>query len=195
MENLDNIIEAILFALGREITIEELKETLKVDESKINESLNNIKDKYSDEYSSIKFSNINEKYTLVTNSKYYDYVKLFVENTKRKNLSVSVLETLTIIAYNSKITKTEIEKIRGVNSDFAVVRLLECGLIYEVARLNLPGRPAAYSVTDEFLRNCDISCLEELPDFNNIKITDEQMLFNDIIEKEDKDIEDNLDNK
>ena len=183
MENLDNIIEAILFALGREITVEELKEILIIDDKEIIVSLNNIKNKYNDENNGIKFSNVNNKYTLVTNSKYYDYIKLFVENTKRKNLSVSVIEVLTIIAYNSKITKTEIEKIRGVNSDFAVSRLLECGLIYEVTRLNLPGRPAAYSVTDEFLRNCDISSLEELPDFNNIKITDEQMLFNDIIEK------------
>ena len=189
MENLDNIIEAILFALGREITVEELKEILIIDDKEIIVSLNNIKNKYNDENNGIKFSNVNNKYTLVTNSKYYDYIKLFVENTKRKNLSVSVIEVLTIIAYNSKITKTEIEKIRGVNSDFAVSRLLECGLIYEVTRLNLPGRPAAYSVTDEFLRNCDISSLEELPDFNNIKISDEQMLFNDI--NNESDINDN----
>ena len=184
MENLDNIIEAILFALGREITVEEIKENLQIEEEKILNSLNNIKNKYDNNESSIKFSNIDNKYALVTNSKYYEYVKLFVENTKRKNLSVAALETLSIIAYNSKITKTEIEKIRGVNSDFAVTRLLECGLIEEVARLNLPGRPAAYSVTSEFLRNCNISSLEELPDFNKIKITDEQMLVNDLVTKD-----------
>ena len=184
MENLDNIMEAILFALGREIEVEEIKENLQISENDILNSLNNIKNKYDNNQCGIKFSNVNGKYSLVTNSQYYEYVKLFVENTKRKNLSVSALETLTIIAYNSKITKTEIEKIRGVNSDFAVARLLECGLIEEVARLNLPGRPAAYCVTSEFLRNCDITSLEELPEFDKIKITDEQMLVNDLIEKE-----------
>ena len=107
---------------------------------------------------------------LVTNNKYYDQVSKFVENTKRQNLSISAKETLAIIAYNPKITKTEIEAIRGVNSDFAVSRLLECGLVEEVARLNLPGRPAAYSVTNEFLRSCGINKIEDLPDYENIKI-------------------------
>ena len=185
MENLDNILEAIMFALGREIKLEEFEEVLKLSKEDIKQSLDNLKIKYNDNNnnnnSGIKFSYVNDKYALVTNSDYYDYVKLFVENTKRKNLSVSAIETLTIIAYNPKITKTEIEKIRGVNSDFAVSRLLECGLIEEVARLNLPGRPAAYSTTSEFLRNCDISTLEDLPDFNSIKITDEQLLLNDIV--------------
>ena len=92
---------------------------------------------------------------------------------------VKTEETLAIIAYNPKITKTEIENIRGVNSDFAVSRLLECGLIEEVARLNLPGRPAAYSVSNEFLRSCGINSVEELPNYENIKIKDEQMLVSD----------------
>ena len=122
---------------------------------------------------------VNGQVQLVTNNKYYEDVNKFVENTKRKNLSVAAQETLSIIAYNPKITKTEIENIRGVNSDFAVSRLLECGLIEEVARLNLPGRPAAYSVTNEFLRSCGIEKVEDLPDYENIKIKDEQMLVTD----------------
>ena len=126
---------------------------------------------------------------LVTNNKYYEYVNKFVENTKRQNLSVSAQETLAIIAYNPKITKTEIENIRGVNSDFAVSRLLECGLIEEVARLNLPGRPAAYSVTNEFLRSCGIKSIEELPEYENIKIKDEQMLVSDYDKKDDEKVE------
>ena len=123
---------------------------------------------------------------LVTNNKYYEYVNKFVENTKRQSLSVSAQETLAIIAYNPKITKTEIENIRGVNSDFAVSRLLECGLIEEVARLNLPGRPAAYSVTNEFLRSCGIEKVEDLPEYENNKIKDEQMLVSDYGKEETK---------
>ena len=84
---------------------------------------------------------------------------------------------------NPKITKAEIEKIRGVNSDFSVSRLLECGLIEEVARLNLPGRPAAYSVTNEFLKSCGISNIEELPNFEDIRIKDEQLLVTDFESK------------
>ena len=90
---------------------------------------------------------------------------------------------------NTGITRAEIENIRGVNSDFAVSRLLECGLIEEVARLNLPGRPAAYSVTNEFLRSCGIKSIEELPEYENIKIKDEQMLVSDYDKKDDEKVE------
>lgn len=178
MENLENVIEAILFALGREISTEELAKTLEIDENHVVKSVNNLKNRYT-ENNGVKLIEVNGMVQLVTNNKYYDQVNKFVENTKRQNLSVSAQETLAIIAYNPKITKTEIENIRGVNSDFAVSRLLECGLIEEVARLNLPGRPAAYSVSNEFLRSCGIKSVEELPNYENIKIKDEQMLVSD----------------
>ncbi len=183
MENIENVVEAVLFALGREISIEEIARTLEVEEEAISKAVNNLKERYN-ENNGVKLIEVNSMVQLVTNNIYYDYVNKFVENTKRQNLSVSAQETLAIIAYNPKITKTEIENIRGVNSDFAVSRLLECGLIEEVARLNLPGRPAAYSVTSEFLRSCGIKKVEDLPDYDNIKIKDEQMLVSDYEDKE-----------
>ena len=185
MEELNNIVEAIMFALGREISTEELARTLEVEEEKVIEAVEALKEKYNDE-KGVKLVNVNGMVQLVTNNKYYEYVNKFVENTKRQSLSVSAQETLAIIAYNPKITKTEIENIRGVNSDFAVSRLLECGLIEEVARLNLPGRPAAYSVTNEFLRSCGIEKVEDLPKYENIKIKDEQMLVSDYGKEETK---------
>lgn len=178
MENLNNTIEAILFALGREISAMELANTLDVEEADVIQAIEALKEKYNPTQG-VTLIEVNGQYQLVTNNKYYEEVNKFVENTKRKNLSVAAQETLSIIAYNPKITKTEIENIRGVNSDFAVSRLLECGLIEEVARLNLPGRPAAYSVTNEFLRSCGIEKVEDLPDYENIKIKDEQMLVTD----------------
>ena len=182
MENLNNTIEAILFALGREISAMEIVNTLEVEEADVLSAIESLKEKYN-ATQGVTLIEVNGQYQLVTNNKYYEEVNKFVENTKRKNLSVAAQETLSIIAYNPKITKTEIENIRGVNSDFAVSRLLECGLIEEVARLNLPGRPAAYSVTNEFLRSCGIEKVEDLPDYENIKIKDEQMLVTDYEEK------------
>ena len=192
MENLENIIEAILFALGREITIIELSNVLKIEEDKIKESLLKLEQKFNKD-SSIVLSKTENGYALVTNKEYYEYVSLFIENTKRQNLSTSALEVLTIIAYNPKITKAEIESIRGVNSDFAVSRLLECGLVGEVARLSLPGRPAVYSVTSEFLRNTDINDVTELPEYDSIRVKDEQMLMSDLEKTEST--EENKENK
>lgn len=184
IENLENVIEAVLFALGREISVDELSKTLGVEVESVNEAIKKIEEKYSENNGFI-LVKVKDMYQLVTNKAYYKYVTKFVENTKRQNLSTSALEVLSIIAYNPKITKSEIESIRGVNSDFAVSKLLECGLVEEVARLNLPGRPAAYSVTNEFLKSCGIHNIEELPRFDEIRLKDEQMIVSDYI-KDDK---------
>lgn len=184
-QNVKSIVEAVLFALGREITIGELSSVLAIDKAEIEEAIEGLKEKYNVE-SGVILCKINDSYQLVTNKDYYPQVNKFVENTKRQNLSNAALETLSIIAYNPKITKSEIESIRGVNSDFAVSRLLECGLVEEVARLNLPGRPAAYSVTSEFLKSCGIDSLDKLPDFENIRIKDEQLLVMDFEEEKNE---------
>ena len=182
--NIKNELEAVLFALGREVSVKELSQNLRVETSIIEEEIEKLKEKYNED-SGVVLVKINDTYQLVTNKEYYEQVSRFVESSKRQNLSNSALETLTIIAYNPKITKSEIEQIRGVNSDFAVSRLQECGLIEEVARLNLPGRPAAYSVTSEFLKSCGIEKIEELPEFENIRIKDEQMLVSDYENKDE----------
>ena len=179
MENIDDIIEAILFALGRQISIEEISNTLKLDKSEVLDSIKSLEKKY-DKDSAIVLLKVNNSYQLVTNHKYYEYVSKFVENTKAKNLSSAAYEVLSIIAYNPKITKTQIESIRGVNSDSAISRLLEAGLIEEVARLNLPGRPAAYSVTDEFLKSCGLDDISKLPEYEQYKVEDEQLMVQDV---------------
>lgn len=178
MENVTNVIEAVLFALGREISIDELSNTLQIDKAQVEEAIIKLKEKYN-EGVGVELVKVKDMYQLVTNKVYYKEVNKFIENTKKQSLSTSALETLSIIAYNPKITKSEIENIRGVNSDFAVSKLLECGLVEEVARLNLPGRPAAYSVTNDFLKSCGINDITELPKFDDISIKDEQLLVAD----------------
>lgn len=175
-------IEAVMFALGREITVSELSSTLNIEINDVEKAILKLQERYS-ESDGVCIVKVKDAYQLVTNKKYYEDVSKFIENTKKQSLSTSVLEALTIIAYNPKITKSQIESIRGVNSDFAVNKLLECGLVEEVARLNLPGRPAIYSVTNEFLKSCGITDVSELPDFENIKINDEQLLISDLEDK------------
>lgn len=183
-DDLTNVVESIMFALGREISAKEIASTLHVEQKQIENSLEVLMEKYNIT-SGVVLIKVKDSYQLVTNNKNYKYVAKFVENTKKQSLSTAALETLSIIAYNPKITKSEIETIRGVNSDFAVNRLLECGLVEEVTRLNLPGRPAAYSVTNEFLKSCNIEDVSCLPKFDEIRIKDEQMLISDF-EKDDQ---------
>lgn len=164
-EELKNIIEAILFALGRSVEVSELADTLEMDKKDIEKAIELLKEEYSKKRG-ISLIYVNSGYQLVSNKEYFEYVSKFVANNKKQALSNTCMEVLSIIAYNPKITKSEIEKIRGTNSDSQVSRLIEYGLIEEVGRLQLPGRPAIFSVTNEFLRCMGISSLEELPEID-----------------------------
>lgn len=184
MENIEKCIEAILFAVGRSVGIKEFKEVLGVNISEIEAAINNLQEKYSGD-SGITLVKFKDEYQLVSNNSYFEYVSRFLENSKKANLSTTCLEVLSIIAYNPKITKGEIESIRGVNSDSQVSRLLEYGLIEEVGRMNAPGRPAMFEVTNEFLKCMGINRVEDLPDYNKVKTEDEELtLFKNI--EEDK---------
>ena len=186
-EELKNIVEAILFAIGRNISVKEFAETLEVDENDILKAIEILKEEYSVK-KGISLVYVSGGYQLVSNKEYFEYVSKFVTNNKKQTLSNTCMEVLSIIAYNPKITKSEIEKIRGTNSDSQVSRLIEYGLIEEVGRLQLPGRPAVFSTTNEFLKCMGISSLEELPEFDITKLEEDEIsLFdedNQIVKEE-----------
>ena len=173
MNNLENIIESILFAIGRPVSKEEIGQTLLINVSEVEKAFEKLEEKYKkNEEAGICLVKVNNMFQLVSNKLYFPQVSKFIENSKKENLSPICLEVLSIIAYNPKITKSEIESIRGINSDSQVSRLLEYGLVEEVGRLKLPGRPAIFSVTNEFLKDMGINSVEDLPDYNKIKSTD-----------------------
>ena len=180
MENLKDILEAILFAVGRSVSVNEFKETLGINAVDIEKALRDLKEKYTNN-SGLSLVKVKDEYQLVSNKLYFEYITKFVEHSKKENLSNTCLEVLSIIAYNPKITKGEIESIRGVNSDSQVSKLLEYGLVEEVGRMNAPGRPAMFSVTNEFLKCMGINKVEDLPDYNTIKTEDEELsLFKNV---------------
>lgn len=168
IDKIKNTIEAILFAVGRVVSIDEIIAALDISKIEAENAVDMLKDKYK-ENMGISLVEVADGIQLVTNKKYYNYVAKFVENNKKENLSASALEVLSIIAYNSKITKSEIESIRGTNSDSQVAKLIEYGLVEEVGRLKVPGRPAIFSVTNEFLKSMGIKSVSELPDYEKMK--------------------------
>lgn len=192
MENITGVVEAILFAVGRSVGIKEFKEVLGVNASEIEKAIKELEEKYKGN-SGISLVKFNDEYQLVSNKEYFEQVSKFVENSKKANLSTTCLEVLSIIAYNPKVTKGEIESIRGVNSDSQVSKLLEYGLIEEVGRMNAPGRPAMFAVTNEFLKCMGINKVEDLPDYDSIKTEDEELsMFKEMdeaseVKKEDTD--------
>ncbi len=173
-KELQNKIEAMLFATGRDISIQEFIEVLNIDKEEVLEIIDVLKEKYLD--SGISLIEIKDSVQLVSNKKYYDDVIKLYESSKKKGISPACMEVLAIIAYNPKITKAQVERIRGVNSDAAVNRLVEFGMVEECGRLKAPGRPVLYTTTKEFLIEFGIKKIEDMPDFLNLKIDKEEQL-------------------
>lgn len=158
-------IEGILFASGESVGIERLCEVTSCSKSAMRQTLEKMQEKYdSDPSRGIKLVRFEEKYQLCTKSEYYDLIRALNEKKGRVTISNAGLEVLSIIAYNQPVTRATVEFIRGVNSDGAMNRLVELGLIDEVGRLDAPGRPILYSTTEEFLRCFSLQSLDELPE-------------------------------
>ena len=188
IDKIKSIIEAILFSAGRVVDSKELMAILELTNDDIDMILQNMKTEFEEQNRGIEIIKIGNGYQLCSKKEYYDYIYPIFDNRAKPTLSPAALETLSIIAYNPKITRAEIEQIRGVNSDGTIYKLLEYNLIEEVGRLDAPGRPTIYSTTNEFLKMFGMSNLDELPELPKYKIDEnEQIVIDEIIEeKEDK---------
>ena len=163
MEKL-GILEGILFVVGNEgISASELMDILELKEDNINHLINKLKEKYLSEESGLNIEYLGEKYKLTTKKEHNDYYIKLLEKEKKSELSNSALETLAVIAYNSPITRGQIDDIRGVDSTYQIKKLLYRNLIKEDGKADLPGKPKLYSVTNEFLDYLGLSSLDELP--------------------------------
>lgn len=184
LEKAQAIIEAMLFAAGREVKIKEIMNVLEIGSEDIDKIMQNMKLKYDSETSGIELIKVDDGYQFCTKKDYYEYIYPIFDNRAKPSISNAALETLSIVAYNPKITRAQIEAIRGVGSDGTIYKLLEFGLIEDAGRMDAPGRPTMYKVTTSFLKMFGISSLEELPDLPRYKLDEnEQIVIEDIIEK------------
>ena len=184
LEKAQAIIEAMLFAAGREVKIKEIMNVLEIGSEDIDKIMQNMKTKYDSETSGIELIKVEDGYQFCTKKEYYEYIYPIFDNRTKPNISNAALETLSIIAYNPKITRAQIEAIRGVGSDGTIYKLLEFGLIEEAGRMDAPGRPTMYKVTTSFLKMFGISSLDELPDLPRYRLDEnEQIVIDDIMEK------------
>ncbi len=177
------IIEAMLFAAGREVTVKEIMNVLEIGAEDIDKIINNMKIKYGAENSGIEIIKVEDSYQLCTKKELYEYIYPLLDNRIKPTISNAALETLSIIAYNPKITRAEIEAIRGVSTDGTIYKLLEYDLIEEAGRLDAPGRPTMFKVTSNFMKMFGISNLDELPELPKYKLDEnEQIVLEEVIE-------------
>ncbi len=178
-----SIIEAMLFAAGREVNIKELMNVLELSKDDIDKIVLNMKAQYEENNSGLEILKVDDNYQICTKKEYYEYIYPLFDNRSKPNISNAALETLSIIAYNPNITRSEIETIRGVSSDGTIYKLLEFDLIEDAGRLNAPGRPTMYKVTNKFMKLFGISSLDELPELPRYKIDEnEQIVIDEVVE-------------
>ena len=163
IEKTEAAIEAILFTMGESVEAEKIAVAIEHDVDTTVKIIHNMMDKYENEDRGIKINELEGSFQLCTKEEYYDNLIRICSQPRRYTLTDAALETLSIIAYKQPVTKIEIEKIRGVNSDRSVNKLVELELVKEVGRLDAPGRPMLFGTTEEFLRTFGVGSIDELP--------------------------------
>lgn len=179
LEKIKGIIEAILFATGRKVEIKELVSALEIEQQDLINIIEQMKLEYVEQKRGLEIVKVDSSYQLCSNKEYYEYIYPIIDKRAKPNLSQAALETLSIIAYNSGITRAQIESIRGVSADATIYKLLEYNLITDAGKLDAPGRPTTYKVTDNFMKMFGYSTLEELPELPKYKLDENQQIVID----------------
>lgn len=189
LEKIQSIIESILFAAGRMVSIEEMELALEISKEDIEKIIEKMQEEYKEPKRGIELIRLNNGYQLCSKKENYDYIYQIIDKRNKPKLSNAALETLSIIAYNPKISRAEIEAIRGVSVDATIYKLLEYGLIEEAGKLDLPGKPMSYKTSDEFLRLFGYSSLDELPELPRYKMDENHQIVIEELEGNNEDVQ------
>lgn len=169
-EQMEQIVEALLFSAGNSVALVHIAKTLGVDQRTAQTVIEQLAAEYDQKMRGIRIVRLGGSYQMTSRPEYYPYIgAMFQSEAASVSLTDTQLETLAIIAYNQPVTKLDIEDIRGVRSDAIVNRLLEYGLIEEKGRLKAPGRPIQFGTTEEFLKYFGLKELGEMPHLKEMK--------------------------
>ncbi|MCQ8876938.1 SMC-Scp complex subunit ScpB [Pseudoalteromonas shioyasakiensis] len=165
-EQLIEIIEAAIFVAGKPLTKRHLKETvlseLSVSMTRVNNAIEQIQLHY--QTRGIRLVEVGSGYRFQACESLSPWLsQLFQERAPK--YSRALLETLSLIAYRQPITRGEIEQVRGVAVGSGIIKsLLEREWVHVVGHKEVPGRPALYATTKQFLDYFSLTGLDNLPD-------------------------------
>lgn len=183
MEQLEQHIEAILFASEKPVQQQEiidvlnnLEEEVFIESAVIEQSLQNLLKKYTEAHYAFALVETGGGYQFLTKADYHDTVSVFLRQRSNKKLSTAAMETLAIIAYKQPTTKGEVEQIRGVNCDYTINKLLEKDLIVIEGRADTPGKPILYGLSETFMDYFGINSVEDLPKPKEVAPTEDNTI-------------------
>ncbi len=168
MDNYHKIIEALLFASNSPLTNEMAKECIADPLFQLDKVVKELNEKYMKKDNVFYINKVSNGYVLKTKEEYHSYISKLYNNKKKWFLSKQSLEALSIIAYKQPITKSEVEYIRGVSSDYIIKTLLEKELITIKGRDQSIGKPLLYGTSQKFLEAFGIDSISDLPNLKDI---------------------------
>ena len=174
--NLDELmapLEAVLFASGDPVSVQQLRAIFDIDAESLNELLVSLQQKLEERHSGLIVQQVAGGWQMATRQEVFSYVEKLTE-TKDKKLSAAAMETLSIIAFKQPITKQEIEHIRGVHIEKVLAKLIELELVRELGRKEVLGRPILYGTTEGFLKCFGLNEISDLPDLPEVEIDHEE---------------------
>ena len=185
MVTLKAVVEALLFASQKPLSLKEIAATLtsaaeyfeegqeaalaKVNEAEITESVRALQNEYSELGRAFHLVEQVSGWVLVSRIEYQVWVRQLFPEMRPTRLSAPALETLAIIAYRQPITKADVEAIRGVTVDGVMQKLLDAGLVKITGRAEIPGRPLLYVTTQHFMEHFGLKNLDELPNASELR--------------------------
>ena len=171
-QEIEQAIEAILFAAGYPMRYDKLAEVLSLSVKDVKTMVRKMADHFNmeDTGHGIQLLMYPTTCQLTTKEQYAPYIREALGIRRGGNLSASSMEVLAVVAYNQPVTRSFVDLVRGVDSSYAVGSLLDKGLIEAAGRLDAPGRPMLYVTTDKFLRVFGINSLDELPETEALSV-------------------------
>ncbi len=165
IRNLEAGIEAILYAAGHPVSYEKIADVLGLTKKDTKKIIEHMAETYNKEGSGrgIHLLMFDETCQFCTKEIFAPYIREALDIRRGGNLSASSMEVLAVVAYNQPVTRTYIDTIRGVDSNYSVNSLIDKDLIHAVGKLDAPGRPTLYGTTEKFLRVFGLSSIEDLP--------------------------------
>lgn len=176
-QDIEQAIEAILFAAGYPMRYDKLAEVLGLTAKDVKTMVKQMAEHFAmeDTHHGIQLLLYPTTCQLTTKERFAPHVREALGIRRGGNLSASSMEVLAVVAYNQPVTRSFIDLVRGVDSSYAVNSLLDKGLIEAAGRLDAPGRPMLYVTTDKFLRVFGIRNLDELPETEALSVAASQM--------------------
>ena len=173
---LERVAEAIIFAATDPVRARDIAQVVAEvtgqrgpSEQDVDDAIARLNERYATGEAGLRVHRWGGGYRMATSADLAPFLKAYFDPERQMRLTRSLMETLAILAYKQPVTKPEVDFVRGVDSDYAIRRLLEIGLVDVVGRSDSVGRPLLYGTTPRFLEEFGLSSLDDLPRLREIE--------------------------